>query len=254
MLIDWFTVIAQTLNFLILVWLLKRFLYQPILDAIDAREKRIADELAAAATKQQQAVKQRDDFQQKNAEFDQKRQALLQQATAAAETEHQRLLKAAQHSADELAAQRQLSLQLEQQALQQQLREQTQQQVFAIARKTLSDLSNKTLESAMVAMFMQKLNNLPDDAKAVLTASIKKADNVVCISSTFALSDNEHATLQQAVNSSFALAATLRFESSDKAIAGITLSAGGQRIAWTIDAYLSALEKTITQRVTPPSC
>ena len=42
MLIDWFTVIAQMLNFLILVWLLKRFLYQPILDAIDAREKGIA--------------------------------------------------------------------------------------------------------------------------------------------------------------------------------------------------------------------
>ena len=43
MLIDWFTVGAQALNFLILVWLLKRFLYKPILDAIDAREKRIAD-------------------------------------------------------------------------------------------------------------------------------------------------------------------------------------------------------------------
>jgi large-conductance mechanosensitive channel len=39
-LIDWFTVVAQVINFLILVWLLKHFLYQPILDAIDAREKR----------------------------------------------------------------------------------------------------------------------------------------------------------------------------------------------------------------------
>ena len=42
MLIDWFTVGAQALNFLILVWLMKRFLYKPILHAIDAREKRIA--------------------------------------------------------------------------------------------------------------------------------------------------------------------------------------------------------------------
>ena len=39
MLIDWFTVGAQALNFLILVWLLKRFLYKPILDAVDAREQ-----------------------------------------------------------------------------------------------------------------------------------------------------------------------------------------------------------------------
>ncbi|NLX99005.1 MAG: hypothetical protein GXY83_22905 [Rhodopirellula sp.] len=32
--IDWFTVAAQVVNFLILVWLLKRFLYKPILHAI----------------------------------------------------------------------------------------------------------------------------------------------------------------------------------------------------------------------------
>ena len=48
MLIDWFTVGAQALNFLILVWLMKRFLYKPILDAIDAREDRVAAELADA--------------------------------------------------------------------------------------------------------------------------------------------------------------------------------------------------------------
>ena len=51
MLIDWFTVVAQALNFLILVWLLKRFLYKPMLDAIDAREKRIATQLADADAK-----------------------------------------------------------------------------------------------------------------------------------------------------------------------------------------------------------
>ena len=46
MLIDWFTVAAQAVNFLILVWLLKRFLYKPVLAAIDEREKRIATQLA----------------------------------------------------------------------------------------------------------------------------------------------------------------------------------------------------------------
>ena len=77
MLIDWFTVGAQALNFLILVWLLKRFLYEPILRAIDAREKRIATELADADAKKAEAQKERDEFQQKNGEFDRQRAALL---------------------------------------------------------------------------------------------------------------------------------------------------------------------------------
>src|ERR1035441_4382574 len=75
MLIDWFTIGAQALNFLILVWLLKHFLYKPILNAIDAREKRIAKELADAAAKKAEAQKEQDEFQKKNEEFDKQRAA-----------------------------------------------------------------------------------------------------------------------------------------------------------------------------------
>jgi F-type H+-transporting ATPase subunit b len=92
MLIDWFTVGAQALNFLILVWLMKRFLYKPILHAIDAREKRIAAELADADAKKAEAQKERDEFQHKNEEFDQQRAALLSKATDEAKAERQRLL------------------------------------------------------------------------------------------------------------------------------------------------------------------
>jgi len=77
MLIDWFTVIAQAFNFVILVWLMKRFLYKPILHAIDAREKRIAAELADADATKAEAQKKRDAFQQKNEEFDQQHAALF---------------------------------------------------------------------------------------------------------------------------------------------------------------------------------
>ena len=66
MLINWFTVVAQAINFLILVWLLKRFLYKPILHAIDEREKGIATQLAEAEAKKAEAQKDRDDFQHKN--------------------------------------------------------------------------------------------------------------------------------------------------------------------------------------------
>ncbi len=77
MLIDWFTIVAQALNFLILVWLMKRYLYKPILHAIDEREKRIAAELADAAKKKIEAQKESDDYKQKNKEFDEQRAGLL---------------------------------------------------------------------------------------------------------------------------------------------------------------------------------
>ena len=75
MIVDWFTVAAQAINFLILVWLLKRFLYLPILNAIDAREKRIADEITDANARKAEAQKERDEFQRRNEEFDLQRVA-----------------------------------------------------------------------------------------------------------------------------------------------------------------------------------
>ena len=106
MLIDWFTVGAQVLNFIVLVWLLKRFLYKPILDAIDAREKRIAAELADADAKKAEAQKERDEFQHKNEDFDRQRAALLSKATEEAKAERQRLLEEARQAADALSAKR----------------------------------------------------------------------------------------------------------------------------------------------------
>ena len=107
MLIDWFTVGAQALNFFILVWLMKRFLYKPILHAIDAREKRIATELANADAKKAEAQKERDEFQHKNDEFDQQRAALLSKAKDEAKTELQRLLDEARKTADAQSDKRQ---------------------------------------------------------------------------------------------------------------------------------------------------
>src|SRR5271163_2056642 len=111
--INWFTVAAQAINFLILVWLLRRFLYKPILQAIDERAKWIATQLAEAEAKKAEAQKERDDFQHKNEAFDQERAALLKKATDEAKAERQRMLDEARKEADELRAKRQEALRSE---------------------------------------------------------------------------------------------------------------------------------------------
>ncbi len=103
MLIDWFTVGAQALNFLILVWLLKHFLYKPILNAIDSREKGIAAQLADATAKKAEAKKERDEFQSKNKAWDEQRSALLSKATDEAKAEKDHLIDEAHKEADSFA-------------------------------------------------------------------------------------------------------------------------------------------------------
>jgi F-type H+-transporting ATPase subunit b len=134
MLIDWFTIAAQVLNFLILVWLMKRFLYKPILDAIDAREERIAAKIADADAKKADAEKAHETFQEKNVEIDRRRDAILHQAEEEAQAERRRLIDEARQAADALRAQRQAALEREQQHLNDEITRRTKKEVFAIAR------------------------------------------------------------------------------------------------------------------------
>src|SRR5450759_1129264 len=175
MLIDWFTVLAQVVNFLILVWLLKRFLYRPILDAIDAREKRIAKELADADAKKAEARMERDEFQHKNEEFDRQRAALLSKATDEAKAERQRLLDEARKAADALSAKRQEALRNDANNLNQAISRRTQREVFAIARKALADLATTSLEERMGEVFTRRLREMDGKAKAGLAVHLSQA-------------------------------------------------------------------------------
>jgi F-type H+-transporting ATPase subunit b len=245
MLIDWFTVGAQALNFLILVWLLKHFLYQPILDAIDAREKRIAAELADADAKKAEAKKERNEFQHKNDEFDQQRAALLSQATVEAKAERQRLLNEARSEADALSTKRQDALKREQQGLNDEITRRTREEVFAIARKTLSDLAGTSLEERMSEVFSRRLRELNNDAKEDLAEALNTASAPALVRSAFDLPAEQRAAIQNALNETFSDEIKVRFETVPDAISGIELTANGRKVAWSIADYLASLEKSV---------
>jgi F-type H+-transporting ATPase subunit b len=249
MLIDWFTVLAQVVNFLILVWLLKRFLYRPILDAIDAREKRIARELADADAKKTEAQKERDEFQHKNEAFEQQRAALLSKATDEAKAERQRLLDEARQAADALAAKRQDALRSEQQNLSEALSHRAREEVFAIARKALADLATTSLEERMGAVFARRLREMDGRAKAGLGEALKSASAPGLVRSAFDLPAEQRAVIQNAVNEAFSADIRLRFETAPDLVSGIELATDGQKLGWSIADYLASLEKSVDELV-----
>ena len=245
MLIDWFTVGAQVLNFLILVWLLKHFLYKPILNAIDAREKRIASELADADAKKSEAQKERDDFQNKNKVFDQQRSALLSKAADEAKAERERLLAEARKDADNLRALQAVALRNDQKRLGSAITNLAKQEVFGIARKTLADLATVSLEERMGEVFTRRLREMDGKAKALLGAALKSSSEPAVVRSTFDLGAAQRAAIQNALNETFSAEIHVRFETSPDLISGIELTTNGQKVAWSIADYLCALEEGV---------
>lgn len=247
MLIDWFTVGAQVLNFVILVWLMKRFLYKPILNAIDAREKRIAAQIADADAKKIEAQKEHDEFKQKNEEFDQQRAALLKKATAEADAERQRLLEQARKAADALSARRQEALRNDAKNLNQAISRRTQQEVFAIARKALTDLASTSLEERLGEVFTRRLRELDGEDKTKLAGALKDATDPALVRSASDLPAEQRSAIQNALNETFAAEIRVRFETAPDVVSGIELTTNGQKLAWSIADYLVSLEKGVEE-------
>jgi F-type H+-transporting ATPase subunit b len=249
MLIDWFTVAAQTINFLILVWLLRRFLYQPVLAAIDAREAKIAAELKDAAAKEAQAQAERDNFRSKAEALEKQRAELLHKATDEANAERQRLLATARTDSDALRAKLNDAVESERLVLNREIVRRTQQEVFALARKALADLAGTTLEDRIVEVFIRRLHDMHENDKAEPPTAPR--GTAASVRSAFELPPPGRVALESAVRAWLGADAKLSFEIVPDLICGIEISVGGRKIAWSITDYLASLDERVTNLLEP---
>ncbi len=248
MLIDWFTVGAQIANFLVLVWLLKRFLYKPVLDAIDAREARIGAELAEAAATRTAAEREREEFQRKSAALDEQRGAILNGAAGEAKLQREALLAQAHQAADALRVQYETGLRKDHISLNRAITRLAQEEVFAIARKALADLAAADLEDRMGAAFTRQLREMDPQMKESLAAALKESSESV-LRSAFDIPAARRATIQEALGDIFATDVHLRFETSPDTVCGIEWRVGDQKLAWSIAEYLANLGEKVTALV-----
>lgn len=245
MLIDWFTVGAQAINFIILVWLMKYFLYQPILDAIDARETKITNELSQADKISQEANQAKASFEKKNADFEQQREQLMTAAKEAAEAERQRLSEEARLGAEQLKYKQQQAFQTKLAELQHSIRRAAQKELFTIAKDALQDLANVSIEAQMVAVFLNQLDSMDGEEKAALKTALKKSQ--IKVLSSGLLSTQQQQAIEQALDEFLGYDCQCTFEQSADLIGGIELRTEGFKVGWSVAEYLVSLEELLAE-------
>ena len=245
MLIDWFTVVAQIVNFLILVWLLKHFLYGRILRAIEARENKIAASLADAGAKEKTAGEQLALYQAKLREFDEQHEKLLADAKAEAERLHAELLETAREHVHVLETDWQQDLDRERAAFLADLRQRAAAEILALARKTVADLACVDIQRCAVQVFLEKIRLLDRDAWKNL------ANGDLSIRTAFDLPEETRAEIQQAIRDHAPGPVTFRFEPAPGIGLGLELRGNGWRIGWNSESYLESIEEDLRQALEP---
>ena len=242
--IDWFTVAAQAFNFFVLIWLMKRFLYKPVLKAIDTREKRIADELANAETKKTAAEKQKEEYDRKNGEMNAQSAAFLKNAQDEGQAEKLKLFKEAHDEADALSAKRKEALAEEEKTLSKAVSRKTLEEVLALTRKIFMDLAGTSLDERVVGVFTRRLRNGSAAETKALLSVLKTQQGTVTVRTALDLSPELRASTEVSIKEIIGSQTNVIFESSPDLICGIELSVNGQKVAWSVADYLSTIEES----------
>ena len=241
MLIDWFTVIAQIINFLILVFLLWRFLYKPITKTMQERQRRITNRWEEAQVKQEEAAQEAELYRQKQQELDQQRATFINEAKTQAEEERKQLINQARQEVESMQTGWREAIQREQDEFLATLCQRVQEQTYAITRRTLQDLADANLEQQTIKVFLNRLQTLDETQRQEIT---QKSATEIIIYSSFDIPQTQRQEIikilqsQQIINSK-----NIKFTTSPDLICGIKLQISNYQISWTFDNYLQTLSE-----------
>jgi F-type H+-transporting ATPase subunit b len=245
-LIDWFTVIAQIVNFLVLVFLLKHFLYGRIITAMDAREERIASSLREAHRKEVEAEEQAEDYRRKKEEVAAGREEMLSRAKAEAESRKKELIGEAREEVDRMQSKWREGIRREKEIFLEDLKERVTDEVFRIARRSLEDLADVDIEHRIIRVFLDRIRKMPDEDWEKISKSLRDSDGVVVVRSAFEIPEDYRNRIIRETSRKTGRDIGVTFEKAPHLIGGIELKAHDHRVAWSIENHLTNLREIVS--------
>jgi F-type H+-transporting ATPase subunit b len=240
-LFDWFTVAAQIFNFLVLVALLKHFLYDRVLAAMKEREKRVQERLEAADRKQKEADAEAEDYRRQQAELERRRKALLDEARQEADDRREKMVAEARREVDQRRQSWEDALAAEKEEFLRELRRRVAAEVYAACRKAMKDLADADLEQRVVDVFLERLADSDPKVRDTLRQAAADGDGRMAVRSSFELSGKGRQRVTQRLQRMVSEDVAVDYETDPDLLLGIEVEGQGRRVAWHVRDYFDTL-------------
>ncbi|MGP8232088.1 MAG: F0F1 ATP synthase subunit delta [Methylovirgula sp.] len=219
--IDWSTLALQTINVLILVWILAKFLFRPVRDIIAKRQAQADAVLADATALKQQAAESKAAADHARAEIDAQRQQLLTEAQKEAATEKARLLEAAGNEVTRMKAAAATAAARERSEMEEALLARIKALVIDITRRLLTRIPPDAGLDGFVDGLCEKTKTLPPETFAALCSG--DDGSAVEVVTATALTPEATARLRKKLQAVLGANVTLQFSIDPAVLAGIEL-------------------------------
>ena len=244
--IDWVTVAAQIVNFLVLVWLLQRVLYRPLTRALKAREDEVSRSLREAESAKETARTEAEAHRHALRELEDSRSARLAAVEEEAARLHAEMTKKARGELAKRRAAWQAQLEDEKSAFLDRLRRRAGEAFVTLARRALADMADEDLVDRIARVFARRLSALdPEEQKHLKSAA--RREEAPLILSSFPLSPEAQALIAEAVRHAVERHVDIDFRDEAGLECGVVLAIGSRHVGWTLGEHLDALEDDVAR-------
>jgi F-type H+-transporting ATPase subunit b len=239
---SWWTFALQATNFLILVWLLRRFLFKPVSAIVARRKEEVARGMAAASAEKQKALDLQRELQAQRAGIDAERQKAIEEQRPQLAAERKKIIDEARAEAEKIRNQANTQLSEERAAATQELFSRTVELAMNLAERLLRALALPSIEHAFLTRVLDYLDRLPAQERAALVSQL--GANSLVVTTAHPLDAGEEAQWREQLGKRIGAAAGMKFNSDPALIAGaeITFPSSILRFNWH-DALASAAQE-----------
>jgi F-type H+-transporting ATPase subunit b len=244
--IDWLTVAAQIVNFLILVWLLQRFLYKPITNAMRRREHRIEERLTGAKAAREEAEKEAETLKRKEAELEESKEDILSSAREDANGLRDKLESEIREEMEEKREAWRAHLAEEGEAFVSSLQRKAGHQILDITGRILAEYADIEITERTVSTFADRLASLDPDMRDKLTEAASAAETAV-VETGAALTSSAKGRITRALHDVLSTDIDVDYREDERIVLGVRLTIGDVTAEWSAARYLDRLKAELNE-------
>lgn len=247
--IDWLTVVAQIVNFLVLIWLLQRFLYAPITEAMARRERRIAERMDEARDARAAAEDEARELREARHALEADREEAMEAARAEAQALRARLEAELREEVDAERRARLAQLDEDREQIVRSLRRSVCAEVIETVRASLRDFADAELAGRVAATFVDRLAAIDAEGRARLARAAEAAGGAAVVESGFELPATLRAQVTRAIHRDVAPGIEVDYRTDGSETLDLRLRLGERTVEWGPDRHLDRIAARLEEEL-----
>ena len=243
--LNWSTFILEMINFLVLIWILKRFFYRPVLSALEKRRNQIEQDLNEATLRHTQASELEQKYKERLEDWALEKQQLRETLQQEILSERTRRLEQLQ---TELASERKKAAVVEQLHLTESLRQYQKvahEQGAKFATQLLTAVASQELESRLFDLLLKTFDELDKERQVTLVNACNKSSEAITVTSAYTLSESQHRRLELKLNTLCKQSVKINYVQNLQLLAGLRLLIGASVLSINLQDELSGFAELI---------